>query len=65
MDYEQAEHYNIEFCNHLKGFPVGKIAVCRSVFLITWYCILSAELNTVFWRFFPLGSEIQNYNLSA
>jgi len=32
----------------LEGFPVGKIAektVCRSVFLIIWHSIFSAELT--------------------
>jgi len=28
-----------------KRIPVGKIAVCRSVFLIMWHGILSAELT--------------------
>jgi len=49
-----------------RAFPVGKIAekaVCRSVFLTIWYCILSVELTknahlqTVFcffWWFCPL-----------
>jgi len=34
--------------NLFKHNPVGKIAekaVCRSAFLTTWYCILSAELT--------------------
>jgi len=34
----------------MKKNPVGKIAekeVCRSVFLIIWHCILSAELTTL------------------
>jgi len=48
-------------------YPVGKSAVCRSAFLTTWHCNLSAELTKMHsfrpfcWRFCPMGTY--NYYL--
>jgi len=60
---EQSQSLTLDFT----GFhPVGKIAekaVCGSVFLPIWHCILSDELTqnallqTPFWRFCPLGNN--------
>jgi len=42
-----------------------KKAVCKSVFLTTWHCILSAELTKMHsWRFCPLGNTEYNSNIT-
>jgi len=55
-------------------FPVGKVAdkaVCRSVFLTIWHCILNVELTknallqTDLWRFCPLGCTEQQPNITG
>jgi len=52
----------LRVCNNYTQWAKSpKKTVCRSVFLATWHCILSAEmtknalLQTIFWGFFPTG----------
>jgi len=63
-------HYNPLYFSKFLTIPVGKIAkiaICRSAFLTTRHCILSAEftkkhsLRLLFWRFCPLGKFCKSY----